>query len=136
MPAAKRPTTAASPTPDATASQAQILVYDGDCRFCTRRANWFRHRLGRRSQPQAQPQALPYQDLPLGELGLAPETVSRQAVWIDADQQRFYGHQAIAKSLIHLGGAWGLLGRLMLLPPFSWLARGIYAIVARNRHRF
>ncbi len=33
------------------------------------------------------------------------------------------------------GGVWGLIGRLMLVPPVSWLAAAVYAVVARNRHR-
>jgi hypothetical protein len=31
------------------------------------------------------------------------------------------------------GGVWSLLGRLLLAPPFSFVAAGAYWLVARNR---
>jgi len=110
-----------------------MLIYDGDCRFCTRRASWFQRRARRENL------AVAYQDLELGEfseVGLTQDVVSQQAVWVDPDGRQFLGHKAVAKSLLHIGGAWKILGYLMLLPPISWIARGVYRAVASNRHRF
>lgn len=125
---------AASPTRGATASPpanppAEVLIYDGDCRFCVRRARWFQ----RKSHPETH--ALPFQQLDLAQQTLTRQTLSRQAVWIDAAGKQHLGHRAVAKSLIHIGGWWGICGRIMLVPPISWLARGIYRLVARQRHR-
>ena len=180
MPVAKRPITAESPTPAATAetppaSQAeqsvrpaattephinpavhsssgrpQMLVYDGDCRFCVSRARWFQRRAGKSARlnktsgiadgqaSQANTEsstAVAWQDLDLAEVGLTEDVVTREAVWIDAEGRKFTGHAAIAKSLIHIGGLWGVAGRLLRVPPISWLARLVYRLVAANRHR-
>lgn len=46
------------------------------------------------------------------------------------------GARAIALVLAmqpHRG--WRAAGHAMLVPPISWLAEGVYRIVARNRHR-
>jgi len=79
-----------------------------------------------------------YQDLEPDELdgtGLSQDIVSSQAVWMDPDGRQFYGHKAVAKSLLHIGGIWKILGKMMLLPPISWVARGVYRVTASNRHR-
>lgn len=77
--------------------------------------------------------AVAWQDLDLAEVGLTEDIVTREAVWIDAEGQKFTGHAAVAKSLIYIGGLWGVAGRLLLLPPFSWIARPIYRLIATNR---
>jgi predicted DCC family thiol-disulfide oxidoreductase YuxK len=33
------------------------------------------------------------------------------------------------------GGAWGLVGRVLLIPPVSWLAALGYELVAHNRSK-
>lgn len=45
------------------------------------------------------------------------------------------GHAAIARLLIDAGGRWSIPGRIMLVPPFSWLAAAGYRLTAANRHR-
>lgn len=110
-----------------------MLVYDGDCRFCVRRARWFRKKIPKVSQSNVS--AVAWQDLNLGEVGLTEDVVAREAVWVDEDGKQFTGHAAIAKSLIHIGGLWGVAGRLMRVPPISWIARLVYRVVAANRHR-
>lgn len=167
MPVAKRPITAESPTQAATAEtppasqteqdagpaahtsspRPQMLVYDGDCRFCVSRARWFQRRAGKSSRlnktsgtadgqaSRANSAAVAWQDLDLAKVGLTEAVVTREAVWIDAEGRKFTGHAAIAKSLIHIGGLWGIAGRLLRVPPISWLARLVYRLVAANRHR-
>jgi len=124
--ASASPETSALPL---SSSSPQILIYDGDCHFCVRRARWFQRR------SRSQNMAVAYQNLHLDEVGLTQDVVSREAVWIDSKGRHFYGHKAIAKSLQHIGGLWGVLGRVMLIPPFSWLAKGTYRLTASNRHR-
>ena len=110
-----------------------MLVYDGDCRFCVRRARWFRKKIPKVSQGSVS--AVAWQDLNLGEVGLTEDVVAREAVWVEEDGRQFTGHAAVAKSLIHIGGLWGVAGRLMRVPPISWVARLVYRFVAANRHR-
>ena len=104
-----------------------VLIYDGDCGFCRRCADWLRAR----------------GDVPMasdGEvdrlaLGLTPEE-TKTAVWWVEGGARFRGHQAIGHALRPLGGGWALVGRLIRMPPVSWLAAVAYRWVAANRHRF
>lgn len=129
------PESAADPKPKAVASlgRPQMLVYDGDCRFCVRRARWFRKKIPKVSQSNVV--AVAWQDLNLTEVDLSEDVVAREAVWVDEEGRQFTGHDAIAKSLIHIGGPWGVAGRLMRVPPISWIARLVYRVVAANRHR-
>ena len=104
-----------------------VLIYDGDCGFCLRCADWLRAR----------------GDVPMvsdGEvdrlvLGLTPEE-TKTAVWWVEGRTRFSGHHAIGHALRPLGGGWALVGRLICVPPLSWLAAVTYQWVAANRHRF
>jgi predicted DCC family thiol-disulfide oxidoreductase YuxK len=106
-----------------------LLVFDGDCGFCTASARWIEARL-----PESVP-VEPWQSLDLEELGLTEHDVTTAAWWIDATGGRHRGHAAIGRALIEAGGVWGLVGRLIVTPPISWIARPVYALIARNRHR-
>ncbi|MEM9554385.1 MAG: DUF393 domain-containing protein [Acidobacteriota bacterium] len=103
-----------------------ILVFDGDCGFCTRSALWLRARL-------LQPVRLqPWQTTDLAALGLREEQTRRAAWWLDG-ARRDSGHRAIARALIACGAPWPLLGRLLLVPPISWAAALGYRLIARYR---
>jgi predicted DCC family thiol-disulfide oxidoreductase YuxK len=106
-----------------------VLVYDGDCGFCTKSARW----LGRRLPDGASVQ--PGQALDHAALGLDDDDVAAAAWWIDENGTRSRGHAAIGRALVAGGGAWGVVGRLLLVPPLSWLARPVYAVIARNRSK-
>jgi predicted DCC family thiol-disulfide oxidoreductase YuxK len=108
-----------------------VLVYDGDCGFCTRSARWVERRL----PPSSGASVQPWQRLDLRTLGLTPPDVTAAAWWVDAEGRRHRGHRAAAAALRTIGGAWSVLGLLLVVPPVSWLAAGVYAVVARNRHR-
>jgi predicted DCC family thiol-disulfide oxidoreductase YuxK len=61
--------------------------------------------------------------------------VATAAYWIDSAGGLHRGALAISEALRAAGGAWGMIGWLSSRPPLSWLARGVYSVVARNRHR-
>lgn len=86
-----------------------IFVYDGDCAFCTRTARWAERRLGGRAAVEA------WQALDLGALGLTIHDVTTAAWWIDGER-RDRGHRSIGRALVAIGGAWGIVGRLLLVP--------------------
>ena len=109
-------------------SPRPVFVYDGDCAFCTRVARWVEGRVNGQADVQ------PGHALDLDALGLTEGDVTAAAWWIE-DGRRDRGYRSIGRALIAVGGAWGLAGRLMLVPPVSWLARPVYALVARNRHK-
>lgn len=106
-----------------------ILIFDGDCAFCTRSVRVLERRIRRRPAIEA------WQRLDLDSMGVTREECEAAVQWIAADGSRASGHIAVARTLIHGGKGWALLGRLLLLPGVSWLAGRVYAWIARNRHR-
>lgn len=106
-----------------------LLVFDGDCAFCT---TWVR-RL-ERVLPRF-PDAQPWQWLDLGELDLSAHDVTHY-VWLLAGGRRFRGHAAFA-ALLQMQPEYGIrvIGRMLVTPPFSWAAALGYALIARFRHR-
>jgi predicted DCC family thiol-disulfide oxidoreductase YuxK len=68
-------------------------------------------------------------------VGLTPAEVSA-AVWWVADGERLPGHRAVTRVLRELGGSWGIVGRVIAVPPLSWLGGPVYRWVATNRARF
>ena len=105
-----------------------MLVFDGGCGFCTASARWVERRL-----PSASVE--PWQLLDLRAVGLSPTDVAEYAWWVTPDGVRRRGHRAAAAILRAIGGRWGVVGRLLELPPISWLGAVAYHVVARNRHR-
>lgn len=106
-----------------------ILIFDGDCAFCTRSVRVLERRVRRRPTVEA------WQRLDLDALGVSREECEAAVQWIGADGSRASGHVAVARTLIHGGKGWALLGRSLLVPGPSWVAARVYAWVARNRHR-
>ncbi|MDQ2968299.1 MAG: DUF393 domain-containing protein [Actinomycetota bacterium] len=112
--------------------KAQLLVYDGDCSFCSSSARWITARW------QGPQQAVAWQHLSadqLKRLGLTLDDVRRSAWWVDRDGRRSGGHIAIARALRAAHGWPAVVGHVLLIPPFSWLAAAAYPLIARWRHR-
>jgi predicted DCC family thiol-disulfide oxidoreductase YuxK len=105
-----------------------VLVFDGDCAFCTNCVHAL-ERIG----PRARIVAWQLTDLPA--LGLTEEQAAAAVQWVAADGGTRSGHEAIAAALLSAGGIWRLAGRLLLAPGISWLAARVYRLVADNRHR-
>jgi predicted DCC family thiol-disulfide oxidoreductase YuxK len=110
-------------------SDRPILVFDGDCGFCTWSADWIHRRL------PAGVVVAPWQRLDLAAHGLTEADVATAAYWIDVDGGLHRGAAGVAGALGAVPGAWGRVGRLLARPPLSWLATGVYVLVARYRHR-
>lgn len=107
-----------------------VLVFDGDCGFCTASARWLEHRL----RPGVD--VTPGASADLDRLGLTGADVASAAWWVQPDGTRHRGHRAIAEALAASSSwVWRLAGRLLRVPPLRWLGRPVYAVVARNRHR-
>ena len=109
-----------------------LLVYDGQCGFCIRSARWIEARL------PADARAEPWQSLELEQLGLSRTDAEAAVWWLEphaSHRRRWRGSDAIGRSLVAAGGAWTLIGLLIIHPPFCWLARPTYSLVAANRHR-
>ncbi|WP_232466133.1 MULTISPECIES: DCC1-like thiol-disulfide oxidoreductase family protein [unclassified Diaminobutyricimonas] len=109
--------------------RATLLVFDGDCAFCTtwvnRLADWL----------PAFPESVPWQWADLDALGLSHDEVTRY-VWFVTDHRQFAGHLAVS-ALLRAQPRLGLrlLGWLLATPPYSWAAAVGYHYVAKYRHR-
>lgn len=109
--------------------RTDVLIFDGQCGFCTRTVEWVLPRL---RQPL---RALPYQAIDLSPYGLTEEDASRAAWWIGPDGEKRRGHLAVAYALIACRMPWPVLGWLLRIPPVRWLGAAGYHVVARNRRR-
>jgi len=107
---------------------APVLVYDGDCAFCTRSAELAR-RLGTSAE------IIAWQQADLTALGTTAERARREVLWVMPQRQVLGGAQAIAGLLWDLGGLWRIPAALLRLPPFRWLGAAVYRLVAANRYR-
>jgi predicted DCC family thiol-disulfide oxidoreductase YuxK len=106
-----------------------VLMYDGDCAFCTLWVTRLRRKL------PAFPQTLTSQDAPLEDFGLTTRDVEQYA-WYITPTHQYAGHLA-ASALLRAQPRLGfrILGVLIALPPVSWFAGVGYWLIARFRHR-
>jgi predicted DCC family thiol-disulfide oxidoreductase YuxK len=104
-----------------------VLVYDGDCSFCTWAAS-----LGARFL--APVSVVPYQRASLPSLGLTLSEVSSAVQWVPAGPGApVAGHRAIAAWLLASGFPWSVAGRVLLLPVVSPVAGRIYHFISVHR---
>ena len=105
-----------------------VLLYDGDCAFCTTCA-----RLLERIGPDAE--IVAWQLTDLAELGMTEDQAADAVRWVEVEGTVRSGHEAIAAALSSAGRIWKIIGRMVLLPGISWVAARAYRLVADNRHR-
>jgi predicted DCC family thiol-disulfide oxidoreductase YuxK len=105
-----------------------VLLYDGDCAFCTSCA-----RLLERIGPNAK--IVAWQLTDLTELGITEEQATEAVQWVEIDGTVRSGHEAIAAILNTAGRIWKIIGRTLLLPGISPMAAKTYRLVADNRYR-
>jgi predicted DCC family thiol-disulfide oxidoreductase YuxK len=118
---------------DMTAMAKPTLVFDGDCGFCTSTV-----RLAERwCRPAVR--FVPWQALDLEAHGLTREAVTASVQWLtpraSARGPIPHGSAAVARTLLRSRWPFRPLGALMLVPPISWLAEGVYRLISNNRYR-
>ena len=106
-----------------------LLIFDGDCAFCTRSVRFVERRIRRH------PRIVAWQSLDLAEWDLTRAECEEAVQWIDVDGTRASAHLAVARTLVYGGRGWALLGRFVAAPGIRTLAGVVYRWVARNRHR-
>src|SRR5215203_2384814 len=111
------------PTPE-----RPVLVFDGDCGFCTTCA-----RLLERIGPRAE--IVAWQLTDLERLGVSEEQAAEAVRWVEPDGTVLAGHEAIAAALGRAERLWQIAGRLLTLPGLSWIAARAYRLIADNRYR-
>lgn len=105
-----------------------VLVFDGDCAFCTTSAGWATRwlRLDR---------VEPWQRLDLDVLGLDPDRCQQALQWVATDGSIHAGEWAVVAALRHAGRFWRVPAAVLAAPGVRTLAGVAYRWVARNRHR-
>ena len=112
-------------------SQTQpVLIFDGDCGFCTTSARFLHRWVVRRGSTRV----APWQRLDLDELGVTADQCRAAVQWIGQDAQVASGHAAIAATLRAGYPIWRPIGALLVAPGFSWLAERAYSWVAAHRY--
>ncbi|MEU2612512.1 DUF393 domain-containing protein [Micromonospora sp. NPDC007271] len=109
--------------------ETSTFVYDGDCAFCTRCAEFIERRIPTRAR------VLPWQFTDLDALGLTEAECDEAVQWVGADGVRAAGPDAIARLLGASNPLWRIAGAGLRLAPVRAAAWPAYRWVARNRHR-
>lgn len=105
-----------------------LLIFDGDCGFCTTSARAAQRRLHLEHVE-------PWQFLDLDAIGVTEAACTAAVQWVAVDGTVSAGEHAAIAALRHAGGVWGVLGRLMALPGIRQLAGLVYRLIARCRHK-
>ncbi|WP_329176557.1 thiol-disulfide oxidoreductase DCC family protein [Streptomyces sp. NBC_01477] len=106
-----------------------VLVYDGDCAFCTTCVTFAERRLRPRCV------TVPWQRADLPSLGVDQRRAEYEVLWVTPAGAVYGGAEAVAKLLLSAGGVWAVAGAVLRMPPVRWIARGVYRLVADNRQR-
>ena len=109
-----------------------VLITDGNCEFCQRTATKLKKLV-----------PIGWTNLPSTEIketfGLTPVDLAH-SVWLidfaDGKAIKYSGAKAVGKVLRMRPGFWSLVGWLTFIPPTSWIAAGLYRLVANNRKFF
>ncbi|NHN55569.1 DUF393 domain-containing protein [Calidifontibacter sp. DB0510] len=107
-----------------------VLIFDGDCGFCTRTA-----RFADRFVSAGRYQVAAWQELDLPAFGLTPQECTEAAQFVDDQGRVSAGHRAIAAGLTHGRAVWRPLGHLIVTPGIEALSARAYAWVAAHRYQ-
>ncbi|MEO7061514.1 MAG: DCC1-like thiol-disulfide oxidoreductase family protein [Lapillicoccus sp.] len=111
-------------------SPRPVLVFDGDCGFCTTSARFVRRWVDRRDRYAV----MPWQQLDLAAYGLTEARCSEAAQFVADDGTIGAGHEAIAMTLRHGAPGWRPIGHLVEAPGVRWLSARAYAWIADHRY--
>lgn len=106
-----------------------LMIFDGDCAFCTASANFMRRRIRPRCDIE------PWQRTDIEAFGLTPEDCSSAVQFVSADRQVYSGSRAVMRMLREAPPPWPLIGAMGDAPGVAWVADQVYRWIAINRHR-
>lgn len=107
-----------------------VLLFDGDCAFCSSCA-----RFGERRITGAAP-FVAWQFTAIDELGVGLDEVDQSVVWVRSPTDHSIGADAVADLLgSSTSRWWRAAGQVLALPPVLVVARPLYRLISRNRHR-
>jgi predicted DCC family thiol-disulfide oxidoreductase YuxK len=108
---------------------AAVLIFDGDCGFCTSSVNFARRYVPIRAV------VTPWQRADLASLGVDREQAEAAVLLVGPSGDVLAGPDAIAALLRDAGGWWRPVGTVMGTRPLRRVAWPVYRWIARNRHR-
>lgn len=110
-------------------SGESVLVFDGDCGFCTTTANWIKR------NSKIALEIAPYQWSDLSQYGLTTEEAAAKVQLVVGDKV-FAGHYCMAKLLlIQPNILLKAMGALMVAPGLNPISAKIYEWIAANRQK-
>jgi predicted DCC family thiol-disulfide oxidoreductase YuxK len=116
-------------------SAAPILVYDGDCAFCSRAVRFvLRHDRRRRTVRFAAREGAAGRAVRERHAALRDVESLVWVDWVAGAERAQIRSDAVLAVATYLGGVWALLGGLGLVVPRP-LRDGVYSVVARVRRR-
>lgn len=105
-----------------------ILIYDGDCGFCTRSA-------GLVARLPVSVGLVPWQEADLGALGVSEQRAREEVIWVGPAGTVRGGAAAVAEVFRHCRLPWRPVGWLLSAPGVRVLADRCYRWVSANRSR-
>lgn len=115
--------------PSYTARMGAVLVFDGDCGFCTACVEFTRRWI----RPSVDIQ--PWQFLDLADYGLTEEQCAEAVQFVATDGRIHSGSRAVTGMLRTAHRPWPWIAALADAPGIAPIAASAYRLVARNRYR-
>jgi len=106
-----------------------ILIFDGDCGFCTMSVDFMKRWI----RPRAQ--ILAWQFANLDALGLTEAECTEAVQWVPISGDHTSGAAAVADVLRASPAPWPVAGTAMAAPLVRLLADRVYKLIAKNRYR-
>jgi len=110
-----------------------VLIYDGDCAFCSSSVRFIQKRI--RRHPRCEPWQWLDLDLCFARYGVTRDDCEKSVQFVDIDGTVYAAERGVARVLLFGGKGWAVLGRVLLVPGVRHLAGIVYRWVANNRHR-
>ena len=105
------------------------VIYDGDCGFCTKSANFGKKRT-KKNVEYVTSQSI--EDLTI--YGLTQDDVSKRVYWVD-EKRVVGGSRAVIRAMRQMKLPYQILGMILSVPGLWCLMEPIYNYVAKNRHK-
>jgi predicted DCC family thiol-disulfide oxidoreductase YuxK len=110
-------------------SEPAVLIFDGDCGFCTSVSTFAIRNTKKDLVAHA------WQLVDISQFGLTKEQTAAR-VYLIMNGNTYSGSKAVAHLLINKKNlVLAVIGYLLVVPPFSWLAIPGYYLVAKYRHK-
>jgi predicted DCC family thiol-disulfide oxidoreductase YuxK len=106
-----------------------LMIFDGDCGFCTASVNVIRRFIRPRCDIE------PWQRTDIARFGLTEAECTQAVQFVDADEHLTSGSRAVMAMLRTAPVPWPLIGAVGDLPGIAFVADRTYRWIAQNRYR-